>query len=116
MHDMMKKINGGDRESIAIMLLEAPDRESEDTSESPEESAMKMAEDQYGDKDDDGDQGMDQLKESILKALGPVSMPEDLSMEVCKHIYDAVKNGDIDAGMEGQEPNPGKDYKYGMKD
>ena len=110
---MMKKIKGGDKESIAIMLLEAPDRNPDDMDDSPEDYAMKMAEDQYGEKSKDGE--MDQLKESILQALGPVSMPEEMKMEVCKHIYDAVKKGDIDAGMVGQEPNPGKGYEYGMK-
>lgn len=105
MHDMMKKIKSGDKESIAIMLLEAPDRSMDMMGQDPEQYAMEMAEKEYGDKKMDG------LKKSILAAMDQFPMPEDMKMAICKAIYDGVKKGDISAEKadEAEEENSNPD-------
>ena len=95
MHDMMQKIKAGDKESIAIVLLEAPDRGKDHkmSDSSPEEYAEKMVDESYGEDKEGGE--MDPLKESILGLLEPIPMPDDIRMEICKIIYDAVDSGQL---------------------
>ena len=92
--DMMKKIKSGDKESIAIVLLEAPDRGKDHkmSDSSPEDYAEQMVDESYGD-DESGE--MDPLKQSILDLLEPIPMPDDIRMEICKIIYDAVQSGQL---------------------
>lgn len=94
MHDMMQKIKAGDKDSIAIVLLEAPDRGNDHkmSDSSPEEYAEKMVDESYG--EEEGEE-MDPLKESILGLLEPIPMPDDIRMEICKIIYDAVESGQL---------------------
>tara|TARA_R100000808_G_C2155067_1_gene166786 strand:- start:5576 stop:5887 length:312 start_codon:yes stop_codon:yes gene_type:complete len=96
MHDMMQKIKAGDKESIAIVLLEAPDRGKDHkmSGSSPEEYAAQMVDESYG-KDQDEDEKNDPLKESILGLLEPIPMPDDIRMEICKVIYDAINSGQL---------------------
>ena len=101
MHDMMKKVKAGDRESIALILLDAPDRESGKDEDSPEDYAMSI----MGNKE----KKMDPLKKSILSALDPMGMPEGMQMEVCKIIYDAIKSGSISSDGSSDEPEESSD-------
>jgi len=107
MYDMIKKAKAGDRESIALILLEAPDRESGKDEDSPEDYAMSIM--------DKKEKKMDPLKMSILSALEPMGMPEGLQMEICKVVYEGIKDGSISAEGVAEEPeegpeedNPGK--------
>lgn len=102
MHDIMKKAKAGDRESIALILLEAPDRVDGGDDESPEDYAKSIM--------DKEEKKMDPLKKSILEALDPMGMPGPMQMAVCKVIYEAIKGGKIsmdESPAEEEEGNPG---------
>lgn len=92
MKDMKMK---GNKESIAIVLLDAPDRDKDHKmyDASPEDYAKEMMNDSYEKKENDP------LKEKILELLEPISMPDEIKMEVCEVIYDAVKADIIDDDM-----------------
>jgi hypothetical protein len=95
MHDKLKKIQSGDRESIALILLDAPDRPPGEDTESPEDYAMSLVKKSEKEKDP--------LKVSILEALEPMGLPPAMQKEVCKVIYEALKSGNISLEEQADE-------------
>lgn len=105
MHDLIKKAKGGDRESIALILLDAPDRQKPNKDESPEDYAMSYVKDK--------EEKMDPLKQSILDTLDPLDLPESLQVAVCEAVYKGIKGGDISKGSDdhGDEKNDNPEEK-----